>query len=165
MNPYPPLRCSNQGRGFNHLPLWVVRAYSNFSLHTFGEGIFTPPLLRLLLPTPRLTPVSLEPKSFFFPPNGPGSTVRSHRMCQSPEALYPTLFQMLRQEAIRHSSCPSGSYRLSFQQWVQGWFSCQKAQQKAVGRGAPIWLGVLKGLWRRSAEWGWRGGLKSCRSS
>ena len=149
---------------FNHLPLWTVRdfqaTYYSFSLGTFGGGVHLT-LTRLLFP-PLQSAWSPSP---FFLPNGPGSTQRSCRMYQSPEVLtVPTLFWTLMQKGVRHSPCPLGSYRLIFKQWVQGQFSWLRAQQNAVGGGAPIWLEVLESPWRRSAEWSWGNGLKSCRN-
>lgn len=56
---------------------------------------------------------------------------------------------------------------LIFKQWVQGRPSWQRPQQKAMGRGSPIGLGVLevpgKGVLSRARGVGWRiVGIKNC---
>lgn len=124
-----------------------MRDYYNFSLYILERGFHT----HTHPDTATSTLISLEPKSFWFPPSDPCSTLRSHRM----HLLYPNLFQTLRQKGIRHGPCPSGSYRLIFKQWVQGQLSWQPSRRlwrERLGFWRVLGEGVLSG----DSRVGWR---------
>lgn len=146
VNLFPPPHCSSQGKGFNHLPLWAVRDYYNFSLYILERGFHTH-----TYPSRHchLHLISLEPKSFWFL-SDPCSTLRSHRM----HLLYPNLFQTLRQKGIKHGSCPSGSYRLIFKQWVQSHLSWQPSR-RLWGERLGFWRVFGEGMLSGDSSVGW----------
>lgn len=105
-------------------------------------------------PRPVLPPilVSIEPKSFFFLHNGPGSILRPHTVSvlRSIYCAQPCSRHWGRKES---DIVPAPQDHIDYHQTVGSRLTQLTVQQKAVGK-ASIWLGILEGPWRRSGEWG-----------